>query len=394
MLAENEADLQTLLNIVCSWCAKWRLEVNLQKTNVMHVRRPGRSRTKTRFMFGNCEVPFCEEYKYLGITIHETLNFQKSVDHLAESASRALGSLVTKMIKNGGFPLKVYSKLYDSCVCSISDYGSEVLGYSEYTSLERIHSRAIRAFLGVPKSTPIAGMRAELGWIEPRSRTQMSLIRFYHRLINLPDERITKRVFMWDLRMTNSNPDISTWSKEVKAVLEENNLLGTFALNPFNLPLIISNLKSSMMQRDEEKLLNTCKSLPKLRTYCSLVGDPGWRNYLAKPLSFIQRKFMAKLRLGVLPLRIETGRYEMPRIESKDRICKQCAMQEVEDEEHFLLRCSKHSARRIALLSDIKLDNFGQWDSNQKLVYLLNDSSMLKATARFIIESFEERHIP
>ena len=39
LLADSEADLQSLLNIVHSWCSRWRLEVNLLKTNIMHVRK-------------------------------------------------------------------------------------------------------------------------------------------------------------------------------------------------------------------------------------------------------------------------------------------------------------------------------------------------------------------
>ena len=39
ILAENELDLQQLLHIVEVWCMKWRLEINLAKTNIMHVRR-------------------------------------------------------------------------------------------------------------------------------------------------------------------------------------------------------------------------------------------------------------------------------------------------------------------------------------------------------------------
>ena len=39
LLADSETDLQALLNIVNVWCSKWRLEVNLLKTNVMHVKK-------------------------------------------------------------------------------------------------------------------------------------------------------------------------------------------------------------------------------------------------------------------------------------------------------------------------------------------------------------------
>ena len=38
LLAKDEHDLQALLFLVENWCRNWRLEVNLTKTNVMHVR--------------------------------------------------------------------------------------------------------------------------------------------------------------------------------------------------------------------------------------------------------------------------------------------------------------------------------------------------------------------
>ena len=39
LLADDEHDLQALLTIVNTWCSKWRLEVNLLKTNIMHVQK-------------------------------------------------------------------------------------------------------------------------------------------------------------------------------------------------------------------------------------------------------------------------------------------------------------------------------------------------------------------
>ena len=39
-IAENANDLQSLINIVNLWCCKHRLEANLLKTEIMHVRQP------------------------------------------------------------------------------------------------------------------------------------------------------------------------------------------------------------------------------------------------------------------------------------------------------------------------------------------------------------------
>ena len=50
-----------------------------------------------------------------------------------------------------------------------------------------------------------------------------------------------------------------------------------------------------------------------------------------------RRRVLAKLRGGTAALRIETGRWSG--LKREERSCRQCTVEEVEDEEHFLLRC-------------------------------------------------------
>ena len=85
----------------------------------------------------------------------------------SDSAGRALSSIVTKMIKNKGFPFSIYSILYQSCVCSISQYGGEIFGYEKYDSSFKLHLRAARAFLGLPKNVASFGLVSELDWLLP-----------------------------------------------------------------------------------------------------------------------------------------------------------------------------------------------------------------------------------
>ena len=47
----------------------------------------------------------------------------KMVEIQCESAKRALVGLAIEIIKNDGFPLKVYKNLYETSVGSVSDYG-------------------------------------------------------------------------------------------------------------------------------------------------------------------------------------------------------------------------------------------------------------------------------
>lgn len=54
----------------------------------------------------------------------------------------------------------------------------------------------------------------------------------------------------------------------------------------------------------------------------------------------IERSIMAQIPCGVLPLRIETGRITGG--ELQNRLCRNCNINEVEDELHFLFKCNPY----------------------------------------------------
>jgi hypothetical protein len=115
--------------------------------------------------------------------------------------------------------------------------------------------------------------------------------------------------------------------------------------------------------------------------------------YLNKPLSFIQRKFLAKTRLGVLQLRIETGRYERPKTPAEQIFCKLCSLDSVETEAHFILECPRHSFQREHLFSQIRNEAFPLFSDSEKLIFLLNNSDTVKQTSQYIIDAFDNRLI-
>ena len=67
-------------------------------------------------------------------------------------------------------------------------------------------------------------------------------------------------------------------------------------------------------------------------------------NYVEMNLKSIGRSYTAQLRLGILPLNIEIGRYRA--IPLANRICKMCTSNVVEDEHHFLFICSAYECLR------------------------------------------------
>ena len=293
--------------------------------------------------------------------------------------------------------------LYNCCVTSITDYSHEVIGFHQYTGSASIHTKAIRAYLGVGHSANLCGLRSEMGWLEPRSRTQIRMMRYFLKLRKLPDERLTKKIFICDQYFMQQNPNLQCWSSEIKDILVRNNLVFSFD----NVPpkLLCKNLEHSLLSKDISMFQNQCSKSPKLRTYNSLFSPFNValsENFTRLCLPFIVRKRLSQLRLGVLPLRIETDRYQRVKNDASERFCKQpkCTNNVataagktfyVEHEFHFLLECKQYDNLRNVLLGRLSCPEFDQLNNQNKFCYMLTRPSVARIVGQFIIDAFDER---
>ena len=207
----------------------------------------------------------------------------------------------------------------------------------------------------------------------------------------MDDSHLTKRILNYDL-IFGQNGTRSCWSTEVKEIFSRNNLGRSFSSFPFNLKVTIDMLSQSLLLKDQTRWKNDCSTMPKLRTYITFQDFFCDKAFINKPLTFIQRKFLAKLRLGILPLRLETARYQRPTRPEHERVCLICGnLNEIENESHFLLSCKAYTGLRNALLNQIEDSDFPLWDDPKKLRYLTCDPTIVKSTAQFIISAFDIR---
>ena len=189
---------------------------------------------------------------------------------MCDPASRALSAIICKMIKNKGFPFNVFEKLYECCVTSITDYGHDVIGFHQYSGSTIIHNKAIRAYLGVGHSANLCGLRSEMGWLEPRSRAQIRMFRYFMKVRQLPCDRLTKKIFIYDQLFMQNNPNLQCFSSEIVQIINRNNLL--FHIDAVPPKLICKNLENSLLEKDISQFKTQCSKSPKLRTYNSLFS--------------------------------------------------------------------------------------------------------------------------
>ena len=96
LIAENEEDLQHMLNELNNWCDINSMTINLTKSNIVHFRPCSTIVSNIVFTCGTNVLTYIDEYVYLGLTLTEHLDFDVTAKIVAQSAGRALGLLIAK----------------------------------------------------------------------------------------------------------------------------------------------------------------------------------------------------------------------------------------------------------------------------------------------------------
>ena len=127
----------------------------------------------------------------------------------------------------------------------------------------------------------------------------------------MDSSRLTNKIFQYDQQFTSANPSLTTWSKEISQIILQNNL--TSVVNAIKPKDVCSLLHCSLLKKDVAMFRRDCNNSTKLRTYNTLfspeISHVSLMSYTRQILPFIHRKRLAQLRLGCLPLRVETDRF-------------------------------------------------------------------------------------
>jgi hypothetical protein len=128
----------------------------------------------------------------------------------------------------------------------------------------------------------------------------------------------------------------------------------------------------------------------KLRTYRLFKNSFETEIYCKIALPFSHRSAFAKFRCGVVPLRIETGRFENLRIE--ERICCFCS-DFIEDEAHVLLNCTLYDDFRENLFNVAKsyTVDFMSFNNEEKIMFLFSNENMIGICVKTCLQILKRR---
>ena len=117
--------------------------------------------------------------------------------HVAKSANRALGLVISKYKAFGGLSFSTYRKLFDAIVWSTISYGAAIWGDREFNCINAVQNRGERYFVDVGRYTPNTAVNGDMGWDKPIIKQWSSVVNNWIRIKNMDDGRINKKIYKW-----------------------------------------------------------------------------------------------------------------------------------------------------------------------------------------------------
>lgn len=358
LLSESKEGLQSCLNSLQTYCDFWKLKINTDKTKVIIFSVGKTKKENIQFKLNDSVIEIVEKYKYLGILLSYNGNLKHAADHMYQKSLKAIFSLKSKILDYDSMSNTLKFKLFDTLIRPILTYGAEIwvcdYNIKEKTldtlPFEKIHNRFCKYLLGVHKKASNLASRLEFGREPILNYISSQTFKYYSRLCQLPEGRLLKEVFQLDKNLFHDG--YKSWYSFIHNSIHRLPVTESEAQS-CDMSEIISNQYLSNLNK-ELSLLNNQVQDNKLNTFSKIYTQFSLQNYLSFGLPKTTTKELSKLRISAHDLLIERGRYFRPQIPRNKRLCVTC--NQIENEEHFMLYCSKFSLNRTNLFKKLNLD--------------------------------------
>lgn len=352
LFAENEEELQQLLNKFQIYCSRWKLNVNPEKSKIVIF--GDRSRHHNDINFNGQPIEIVDSFKYLGVILPKSRSFYQTKKHIADQARKALFGLYKK-IRNLDLPIDCQLKLFDNTIVPILTYGSEIWGYGDLSIIEKVHTDFMKYILNVKKSTPHVMLYGELGRFPISLTIKKRTISFWSKLLLGKISKLSSRLYSILYDDFSANSFDFPWIHNVKSILDEVGMSNIWInQNPQN-----SNwLANTVFQKNQDQFKQSWSALlnesSKCVNYRMFKTEHKFEKYLIS-LPIKLRKTFTNYRLCNNRLPIETGRWAS--IDRNLRKCIHCNLNSIGDEYHYLFECCFFDFDRTIFLPYIKKRN-------------------------------------
>ena len=392
LLAKTEKEMNEMLSATETYCNKWRLSINTNKSKILILNK--RSQNNHSFKLYDSKLEEVQSYNYLGIIISKRGDFKIAINHLHDKAARAFYSIRKHFNFYNNTNPKTLLRLFDSIIKPILLYGSEIwalYGWSKNTikdinnfllctntKFETLHSKACKNALGVHRKATEVLAKAELGrfplmlniiqyiynyWQHVLSSNPRDLIHIALKH-NIEQDRIGKMNYYTRIKglLIALNSPLMIYKENNPKVATNTNLLKckfkTLYINHF---FNLTNIKANRPSGGRFEIYNTIKQNYNCEDYIHNIRDNTLRRHITNIRISTHNLPVEKLRKANIPKHL--------------RFCKLCDQNTLGDEFHTVMLCpnTNIASQRKTLHDNISLINT-QWNTltnKQQFTYLL-----------------------
>jgi hypothetical protein len=199
LVANDEEELQHLVEKVNVYCDKWLLEVNVNKTKVVVVSKDGKETAKVKY--GQSELECVPKYCYLGMLFSSDGKWKSEVEHRVQAGRAALSSVSKHVIWNKNISAHVKKVVFEAMVKSKLMYGSEVwwANHSEIARIETIQNDFLRWVCGYTRKDRMHAdeLRSQVGVPSVEDSMCCKRLEWLGHLIRMEGSRLVSRAWGW-----------------------------------------------------------------------------------------------------------------------------------------------------------------------------------------------------
>ena len=175
--------LQTMMDKLSVYSAKWKLTVNVQKTKYIVFCKSGKFDETNTIYYNGKKIENVKEFEYLGVIFTISNKFNRAIENNRLKASKAFYALSNALeTALSSLNRKVYADLIKSLVMSIFMYGSEIWGVANITEnsvAERFNTWLCKRILGVSKRCPNDTVRAFTGMYPIETEVNIRMTQYF-----------------------------------------------------------------------------------------------------------------------------------------------------------------------------------------------------------------------
>ena len=342
IFSESKEDLQLALNGMSDYCSLWKLKVNVLKTKVIIFSR-GKLRNKPSFFYQNIPVEVIDDFSYLGVLFNYNGKFAKAKTRLCNQARKAMFALLVK-IRKMSLPLDIQIHLFDSMICPILLYGSEVWGCEKFDVVSQFQLKYLKMLLKCKSCTPNVMVFGELGVYPIELAIKSRMLNFWCSIVTGKQSKISCILYKLMFRLHNDGVLHSNWLLSIQRVLDE---LGMSHLWLSQNVYSHSSFKNIVKRGLQDQFVQNWRS--------KIYESSSCLNYRVFKDSFELERYLIDIPYGLAinllkfrcrnsKLPVVIGQYN--NVTVNNRLCTLCDSHFVGDEFHYLLECSFFSDLR------------------------------------------------